>query len=72
MAAALSFRALFGLLPTLIVATVAVRSLIGLDEFLKLINDYLAAANLDNIRLVQPTVGVDESATLAGWLGSPS
>lgn len=70
MAAALSFRALFGLLPTLIVATVAVRSLIGLDEFLKLINEYLAAANLDNIRLAQPTEGVSESATLASWLSN--
>jgi len=70
MAAALSFRALFGLLPTLIVATVAVRSLIGLDEFLKLINDYLAAANLHNVRLTQTAEGAPESATLATWLGN--
>jgi len=70
MAAALSFRALFGLLPTLIVATVAVRSLIGLDEFQRLIRDYLAAANLDNIRLSRPTDGVAESLTLANWIGN--
>ncbi|MEO1998741.1 MAG: YihY/virulence factor BrkB family protein [Planctomycetaceae bacterium] len=70
MAAALSFRALFGLLPTLIVATVAVRSLIGLDKFLGLINDYLAAANLDNIRLLRPADGVTESVTLSNWLGN--
>ena len=69
MAAALSFRSLFGLLPTMIVATVAVRSLVGLDEFRKLIDDYLVAANLDNIRLSLPTDSVSESTTLAAWLG---
>lgn len=69
MAAALAFRALFGLVPVLVVATVLVRALIGIDEFLDRITDVLAWAQLDNVKILNPAGAAIESQTLAEWLG---
>jgi len=69
MAAALAFRALFGLVPVLVVATVLVRAVIGIDEFLDRITDVLAWAQLDNVKIVNPAGATIESQTLSEWLG---
>jgi membrane protein len=50
MASALAFRTLFGLVPTLLVATLLVRALGGFGEFEQLLNDRLAAMQLDDVR----------------------
>lgn len=67
MASALAFRALFGLVPVLVVATILVRSLIGIDEFLKLLGELLEWVSLDQVKVVGPA-GVG-SQSLAQWLG---
>ncbi len=68
MAAALAFRALFGLVPVLVVTTVVVRALIGIDEFLALVNELLAWAQLDQVTILQPSGVVPQSQTLSAWL----
>lgn len=68
MAAALSFRTLFGLLPVLVVATVFVRAVIGIEEFLGLIGEILAWVRLDQVKILMPDGGGAESQTLAAWL----
>jgi len=57
MAAALSFRVLFGLLPVLIVVTIVVRSLIGIEEFWSKIDPILDDIGLGKIQVVEPTNG---------------
>ncbi len=69
MAAALAFQALFGLVPVLIVATVLVRAVIGVDEFLKVIRQMFALGGLDQVKVILPA-GDLESQTLADWLGN--
>jgi len=68
MAAALSFRALFGLVPVLIVALVAVRALIGVDEFLALILQLLTWAQLDQVSVTLPGAGDTTSQPLSDWM----
>lgn len=70
MAAALAFRALFGLVPVLVVATVLVRAVIGVDEFLNVIGQLLAWVGLDQIRILHPAGQLEQSQTLADWLGN--
>jgi len=68
MAAALSFRTLFSLLPVLVVATLLVKGLIGLEPFLAMAGELLASVGLDTIRVV-PSDGVtEESQTMSVWL----
>ena len=68
MAAALSFRTLFSLLPVLVVATLLVKGLIGLEPFLAMAEELLASVGLDTIRVV-PSDGVTEqSQTMSVWL----
>ena len=49
MAAALAFRTLFGLVPTLLVATLLVRALGGFEQFETVVNERLAAMQLDEV-----------------------
>ena len=68
MAAALAFRALFGLVPVLIVATVVVRALIGIEEFLDLVNESLSWAHLDDVTILLPSGTEAQSQSLSQWL----
>ena len=70
MAAALAFRALFGLVPVLVVGTVLVRAVIGVDEFLAVIGEVLAWVGLDEVRILNPVGSDTKSLTLADWLGN--
>jgi membrane protein len=68
MAAALSFRTLFSMLPVLVVTTLLVKGLIGLEPFLEMSEELLASVGLDTIRVV-PADGVTEkSQTMSVWL----
>ena len=68
MAAALSFRTLFSLLPVLVVATLVVKGLIGLEPFLAMAEELLVSVGLDTIRVI-PSDGVSEqSQTISVWL----
>jgi len=68
MAAALSFRTIFSMLPVLVVTTLLVKGLIGLEPFLAMAEELLASVGLDTIRVV-PSDGVTEqSQTMSVWL----
>lgn len=64
MAAALAFRALFGLVPVMVVATVLVGAVVDLPEFLSAIDGVVAWVGLDQIRIVDG----ESTRTLAQWL----
>jgi len=70
MAAALAFRALFGLLPVLIVATIVVRALIGIDDFSERVGKILDDVGLAQVYVVDrtpsETPGADQPAPAAG------
>lgn len=71
MAAALAFRTLFGLLPVLVVATVLVNSLTGMEQFLVAVDDLFAFAGLDDVRVVSGNTIEEagaESVGLDHWL----
>ncbi len=72
MAAALSFRTLFALVPVLIVGMIVVKSLRGSDGFLELTLELFTAVNLDEVRIVPPgdvaAGAVQQPITLADWL----
>ena len=68
MAAALSFRALFGLVPVLVVATLLVRSVFGVDEFLKVVSEGLAWFGLDEVRIRTSADGTGQSQNVADWI----
>ena len=71
MAGALAFRALFGLLPALVVATILVRTLFGIEDFLVMVADLMAWAKLNTVRLVLPadaSGGINTTQTLSQWL----
>ena len=72
MAAALSFRSLFALVPVMIVATVLVKAYRGTEDFLQLTRDLLVSFKLDLIVIVPPdivpTEGTPQTTTLAEWL----
>ncbi len=70
MAAALSFRALFGLIPVLVVATILVRAIIGVDEFVGGADRLLQASGLASIKIVPATAGETspESVSLRQWI----
>ena len=67
-AAALSFRALFALFPVLVVSTVLVRAMIGIEEFLGLVDSLFTLANLNELRIVLPAGTTGGAVTLRVWL----
>jgi len=68
MAAAIAFRALFSLLPVLVVATMISRTVMGTENFRAELQDVVAAADLNTIS-VSPT-GVDDQdhESLGTWI----
>jgi len=72
MAAALAFQTLFALVPVIIVATVLVKAVRGIDDFLQLVRDLLISLKLDAIVMVPPDIvqaeGTPHTITLAEWL----
>ncbi len=71
MAAALSYRTLFGLAPVLVVATVVVKAVKGSDAIRQSLHTLFVSAGLDKIHVVSPeAVGEASQAsiTLADWL----
>ncbi len=68
MAAALSFRVLFGLLPVLIVATILVRQVIGIDDFMNRLGTVLDDMGLANIQVMDRS---QSEAVIADTDGNP-
>lgn len=70
MAASLAFRTLFGILPVLVVVTIAARSLLG-DQFLSTSKQIIGALGLNDIKIMPPEVaGVanTEPVGLGEWV----
>lgn len=67
LAAALSFRTLFGLLPVLVVATVTARQLLG-EDFPKAIGSLLNELGLGSVRLGTDAIASDQPSDLGSWL----
>lgn len=68
MAAALSFRTLFGLLPVLVVTTVLVKALGMEQHFLQRLESLFAFWGLDDVHILLPETAGGASATLSRWL----
>lgn len=72
MAAALAFRTLFALAPVLVIGTILVRAIAGIDEFIRVVDSLLEAAGLSDVRMVFPTAGstdeVVRTESLRDWL----
>ncbi len=68
MAGSLSFRTLFSLLPVLVVATLMVKGMIGMDRFMVMAEEMLASIGLDNIRVIPASEPGQRSQTLSVWL----
>lgn len=72
MAAALSFRTLFGLAPVLVVATILIKAIKGSDAIVRSLHQALVAAGLDQIRVSQASDeqgnAIGASVTLATWM----
>jgi membrane protein len=68
MAAALSFRTLFGLMPVLVVATVLVKAAAGEKVFLSRLSELLKVLGLNEVRIIPPAGAADQSSSLASWL----
>ena len=69
MAAALSFRMLFGILPVLVVGTLVVKSVMG-EEFPIFVTRMIEAAGMDGVSLVRPDVsdGGTTTVPLGSWV----
>jgi membrane protein len=70
MAASLSFRTLFGILPVLVVATIAARSLLG-DKLQTITKEVIQQLGLNEVQIIPPTVDATGSMTpvgLGSWL----
>lgn len=67
MAAALSFRMLFGILPVLVVGTLVVKSVMG-EEFPSFVTRMIEAVGMDEVSLVRPDV--DDGGTTTVPLGT--
>jgi membrane protein len=63
MAAALSFRMLFGILPVLVVGTIVVKSVMG-EEFPAFVTRMIEAVGMDEVSLVRPDVDGGGTATV--------
>src|SRR5512137_1171979 len=74
MAAALAFRTLFALAPVLVVVTIVVRAVSGVEEFLRLSGSLLDGAGLGDVQIVFPVAGDAADAarteTLKDWLAN--
>lgn len=68
MAAALSFRTLFGLLPVLVLMTVLVRASGMQQNFIDKLKRLLSLWGLDGIRIITPAAPGGESSTLSMWI----
>jgi membrane protein len=68
MAAALSFRTLFGLMPVLVVATVLVKATAGEEVFLGRLSELLALLELEKVQIIPPAGLGAASSSLADWL----
>lgn len=70
MAAALAYETLFALVPVLVMAMILVRGIIGVPEFLRLAQDMLETAGLQNVTLSRGTApgGVAQTISLQQWL----
>lgn len=72
MAAALAFRTLFALAPVLVVVTILVRAIAGVEEFMRIVGSLLDAAGMSEVRVVLPATGdageIVRSETLRDWL----
>ena len=66
-AAALSFRTLFALFPVLVVCTILVRAMIGIDEFRAVVDSLLASA-FGDVKIVLPGDATSTSTTLSDWV----
>jgi membrane protein len=66
-AAALSFRTLFALFPVLVVCTILVRAIIGIDEFRTVVDDLLMSA-IGDVKIVLPGDAPSSSTTLNDWI----
>ena len=67
MAAALSFRMLFGILPVLVVGTIVVKSVMG-EEFPAFVTRMIEAAGMDSVALIRPDV--DDGGTTTVPMGT--
>ena len=70
MAASLAFRTLFGILPVLVVATIAARSLLG-DKFQSVTKQIIEELGLNSIQIIPPTVGeavTTDPVGLGSWV----
>ena len=67
MAAALSFRMLFGILPVLVVGTLVVKSVMG-EDFPSFVTRMIEAVGMDEVSLVRPNV--DDGGTTTVPLGT--
>jgi len=68
MAAALSFRTLFGMIPVLFVATLLIRALTG-DEFPKFVTSVASMAGLDEIGVTVLTDGTtSQQQSVSAWI----
>jgi membrane protein len=68
MAAALSFRTLFGILPVLVVATLLVKAIGGLSEFRESVETFLGAYGLDRFQTAANGEAGEQSVSLSQWL----
>ncbi len=68
MAAALSFRTLFGLLPVLVVATVLVKAMGAEEWFFKPLGELMNVLGLGDLQIIPPAGVADQSSSLAVWL----
>ncbi len=68
MAAALAFRTLFGLLPLLVVGTVIVKAIGGLEQFRQSLGDLFSSFGLDTMHVATSAAGDSQSETLDTWL----
>lgn len=72
MASALTYYTLFSLLPVLVMTTMLVRAVKGVDEFQQLAHDVLVSLGLEQVKIIPPAEVASGAAgqgiTLADWL----
>jgi len=68
MAAALSFRTLFSLLPVMVVGMLMIKGLIGVDQFLVMADDLLSSMGFDTLRVIPAQTATGQSVVLSDWL----
>ena len=65
MAASLAFRTLFGILPVLVVITIAARNILG-DNFNQTIDTLIEELGLNDIKIIPPTLDAGQTQTPIG------